>query len=147
MIYLPKQVYELVKEALILPSDFTRFMAILDEKKTMTFANWIKEQKHAVDLVDIFYRKQEIAPIPDTISYETAVKDLMDGKIIKVIGPVSYEEKFRTCYYKKKFYTYDIVQDVWKISRRFFEWTDFAYVDSGETVDLNKMQIAGVNWK
>lgn len=147
MMYLPKKVYELVKEALTQSTDFPGFMAFLHARKTITFSVWIKEQKHAVDLVDIFYRKKDIAPIPDTISYEEAVKSLMDGKIIKVIGPVSYEEKFRTCYYKKKFYTYDNIQDVWKISRRFFEWTDFAYVDSGEIVNVDKMQIAGVNWK
>jgi len=147
MMYLPKKVYELVADALVPTTNFTEFMSYLHERKTKTFAEWIRKQESAVDLVDIFYNKKEIAPIPDDIPFEEATKALMDGKTIQVIGSVSYEERFRTCYYKGKFYIYIAREDVWKISKKYFDWYGSKFVDTGQVVDLEKMQIAGVNWK
>lgn len=149
MIYLPKDVHSIVERAFEY-SDYKDFAGILEgisKRRNVAVVNWLSQKDNALILVDIYYHKKPFTAIPDMVPFEEAVKNLMDGKIISVINPKSYNEHFQFCYYKGKFYAYHEEGNIWKINPRFFDWYNSAFVLLDKEVDLQKMTLAGVNSK
>lgn len=155
-VYIPKEIFEKIHftwtQTNADGNDVLDFMHGLQIRKNYKLAQWIRNKKNVDLLIDFYYKKIQLLPLPDIASFEEAVKALMDGNIVSVITLLSDTSEYKVgakyCYYHGKVYVNSPNGDIWNVRTGFFDYlSKDKFVILNEKLDLSKIKLRGVNHK